>query len=61
MLDTILASYGGSGLILCYLEWADTVFSYVDKKREQHLEEALKDIDKISNILEQVEKEMKNE
>lgn len=59
MLDTILASYGCSYLILGYLELMDELFSYVDKKTERHLEEVRKDIDEISNTLERIEKESK--
>lgn len=66
MLDTILASYGCSYLLLGYLELMDAVSDYVDKKldessekRRQELERAIKDINKLLNDLEQAKKQIK--
>lgn len=59
MLGAILGSYAGSGLILGYLELADMMFSYVDKITEKQDKEILKDMEKISNTLKQVEKRIK--
>lgn len=59
MVETILASYGCSYLLLGYLELMDELSSYVDKKTERHLEEERKAIDEIRKSLEQIDKQIK--
>lgn len=59
MVETILASYGCSYILLGYLEMMDELFSYVDKITEQDMEKVRKEMDKISDNLKQIEKQIK--